>query len=173
MLTTARYQAHNRMLIHMTLEFFLDHGGGAIGIFKSPVCTTCNQQSIMSLCPLHIVSMLYFLAARGSKRVVCYTWSVSMLLHFCMYILYTIISLCTMSTPANGPWLRNHTTRVIMHTANRYKYIVVFFHFFLHPVYCSRTTLALPPSSNSDPGPYSGPSSPLPLRYVPSFLSRE
>ena len=34
--------------------------------------------------------------------------------------------------------------------------------FFLHPVYFPRTTLALPPSSTSDPGSQSGPSSPLP-----------
>ena len=35
-----------------------------------------------------------------------------------------------------------------------------------------RTTLALPPSSNSDPGSHSGPSSPLPTMhgYVPSFF---
>ena len=32
---------------------------------------------------------------------------------------------------------------------------------------------SLPPSSNSDPGSHSGPSSPVPLRYAPSFLSRE
>ena len=34
--------------------------------------------------------------------------------------------------------------------------------FFLHPIYYPRTTLALPPSSNSDPELHSGPSSPLP-----------
>ena len=32
----------------------------------------------------------------------------------------------------------------------------------LHPIYYPRTTLALPPSSNSDPGSHSGPSSPVP-----------
>ena len=43
--------------------------------------------------------------------------------------------------------------------------------FFLHPMYCPRIFLALPPSSsNSDPGSHSGPSSPF-QRYVPSFLS--
>ena len=40
------------------------------------------------------------------------------------------------------------------------------------------SALALPPSSNSDPGSHSGPSlagppSPSPLRYVPSLSSRE
>ena len=34
--------------------------------------------------------------------------------------------------------------------------------FFLHPIYHPRTILALPPSSNSDPGSHSGPSSSLP-----------
>ena len=34
--------------------------------------------------------------------------------------------------------------------------------FFPHPIYYPRTTLALPPSSNSDPGSHSGPSSPIP-----------
>ena len=49
------------------------------------------------------------------------------------------------------------------------KYASIFF--FLHPIYYPCTTLlALPPSSNLDPGSHSGPSSPLPLRYVPPFL---
>ena len=34
--------------------------------------------------------------------------------------------------------------------------------FFLHLMYYPRTTLALPPSSNSDPGSHSGPFSSLP-----------
>ena len=34
--------------------------------------------------------------------------------------------------------------------------------FFLHPIYHPRTILALPPSSNSDPGSRIGPSSSLP-----------
>ena len=34
--------------------------------------------------------------------------------------------------------------------------------FFLHPIYYPRTNLALPPSSNSDPGSHSRPSSSLP-----------
>ena len=40
-------------------------------------------------------------------------------------------------------------------------------------IHYPRTTLALPPSSNSDPGSCSGPFSPLPTTVrVPSFLSR-
>ena len=34
--------------------------------------------------------------------------------------------------------------------------------FFSHPIYYPRSTLALPPSSNSDPGPHSGPPPPTP-----------
>ena len=41
-------------------------------------------------------------------------------------------------------------------------YIPWYICFFFHPLYYPRTTLALPPSSNSDPGSHSGPSSPLP-----------
>ena len=46
---------------------------------------------------------------------------------------------------------------------------------FLDPFHYPRTTLAPPPSSNSDPRPHSrGPPPPSPLRHVPSFfLSRE
>ena len=42
--------------------------------------------------------------------------------------------------------------------------------FFYHRIYDPRTTIALPPRSNSDPGSHCGPSSPPPLRYVPSFF---
>ena len=41
-------------------------------------------------------------------------------------------------------------------------FIQLLFILFLHPSYYPRTTLALPPSSNSDPGSHSGPSWPLP-----------
>ena len=46
--------------------------------------------------------------------------------------------------------------------------------FFLHPtVYYPRTTLALPPSSNSDPGSHSGPTSSLPtLARAFIFIAR-
>ena len=47
---------------------------------------------------------------------------------------------------------------------------------FVCPIHCPRTTLALPPSSNSDrPGSHIGPSSPIPTTvvYEPSFLSRQ
>ena len=50
--------------------------------------------------------------------------------------------------------------------------IFCFSYVFVRPIYYPRTTLALPPSSKSDPGSHSGPSSPL-LRHMPSFLSRE
>ena len=45
-------------------------------------------------------------------------------------------------------------------------------HFFsFHPIYFPRNTLlALPPSSNSDPGSHSGPSSPLPTTVHASIL---
>ena len=43
--------------------------------------------------------------------------------------------------------------------------------FFFHPIYYPRTTLALPPSSNSDPGSHSGPSSSLPTSAC-AFISR-
>ena len=49
----------------------------------------------------------------------------------------------------------------------------LFLFIYFYPIYYPRTTLALPPSNNSDPGSHSGPSSPSPLRYVSSFLSRE
>ena len=51
--------------------------------------------------------------------------------------------------------------------------------FFFHPIYCPRTTLMLPPSSNLDPESHSGPFSPLPTtvrafifiaRGIQSFL---
>ena len=52
--------------------------------------------------------------------------------------------------------------------------VCVFFLFLFHPTYYPRTSLALPPSSNSDPGSHSGLfPPPSPLRYVPSFLSLE
>ena len=41
--------------------------------------------------------------------------------------------------------------------------------FFLHPIYYHRTTLALPPSNNSNPRSHSGPSSPLPT-MVRAFI---
>ena len=45
--------------------------------------------------------------------------------------------------------------------------------FFLHPIYCPRTTLVLPPSY-SDPGSHSGPSSPLPTSArVFIFIARK
>ena len=48
------------------------------------------------------------------------------------------------------------------------------FFYFLRPIYHLRITLALPRSSNSNPESHSGPSpTPSPLRFVPSFLSRE
>ena len=51
---------------------------------------------------------------------------------------------------------------------------VFFFFSFLHPIYFPRTTLALPPSSSSDPGSHSGPSSPLPttVRAFRFFIAR-
>ena len=45
-----------------------------------------------------------------------------------------------------------------------------FFLFFLHPIYCPRSTLALPPSYNSDPGSHSGPSAPRPTTAVRAFI---
>ena len=53
--------------------------------------------------------------------------------------------------------LRSRALRVA-HTCGTW-YDVFFFH---HPIYYPCTALALPPSSNSDPGSHSGPSSPLP-----------
>ena len=47
------------------------------------------------------------------------------------------------------------------------------FFFFFHPIYYPRTTLALPPSSNSDPGSHSGPSSPLPTKVRAFIFYRE
>ena len=46
---------------------FLEHDGGALGMFKPPVCTPCNQQSITDLCPLRIiyVKFLSFERARA------------------------------------------------------------------------------------------------------------
>ena len=46
-------------------------------------------------------------------------------------------------------------------------------YFVLHPIYFPRITLALPLSSNSDPGHLAPLPPPSPLRYVPSFLSPE
>ena len=44
--------------------------------------------------------------------------------------------------------------------------------YFFHPSYYPRTTLALPPSSSSDPGSHSGPYSPFPssLRFTNAFI---
>ena len=49
-----------------------------------------------------------------------------------------------------------------------------FFFFFFHPIYYPRTTLALPPTSDADPGSHSGPSFPLSTTVrVFFFISRE
>ena len=58
------------------------------------------------------------------------------------------------------------------------KFLVDFFtssHFFLflHSIYYPRTPLALPPSSNSDPGSHSRPSSPLPTTVRDFIFYRE
>ena len=45
--------------------------------------------------------------------------------------------------------------------------------FFGRPIYYPRATLALPPSSNSDPGSHNGPSSPLPTTVRASILYRQ
>ena len=63
---------------------FLEHGGGALGIFKSPVCT--YNQAWTFLCPLHTIflpeqtkGVAY--TARRAKRFVCiYIYTFSMLL---------------------------------------------------------------------------------------------
>ena len=49
----------------------------------------------------------------------------------------------------------------------------VHFIFFLHPIYYPRTSLALLPSSSSDPGSHSGPCCPLPATVRDfSFIAR-
>ena len=47
---------------------FPDHGGG---ISRPPVCTTCNQQSITGLCPLHTLFDIYvsLLSERSGWRM--------------------------------------------------------------------------------------------------------
>ena len=46
---------------------FMEHGGGALGIFESPVCTY-NQACGPSLCPLHTIFPSCANVAGGVRR---------------------------------------------------------------------------------------------------------
>ena len=51
--------------------------------------------------------------------------------------------------------------------------LLIYYTYFLLPIYDPCTTLVLPPSRNSDPGSHRGPFSPLPTTVQPSILPRE
>ena len=64
----------------------------------------------------------------------------------------------TYYTPKKKYSTRQFDASQVPHDGPSLKYVFVFF----HPIPYPRVTLALPPSSSSDPGSHSGPSSPLP-----------
>ena len=77
----------------------------------------------------------------------------------CPYVIYRCVA-----PPNNvpvGSYLQYSMLYVAASPCSRNVQHVIFF-FFSHPMYYPRTTLALPPSSSSDPGSHSGPSSSLP-----------
>ena len=104
---------------------------------------------------------------------------------YCMQIIvYSAYILGCTPTVALNTWYRAPTYSELnfrkltqlqrtVYNASDWIHICFLFFFVFHPIYYPRTALALPPSSNSDPGSHSGPSSLLPPAVRNFIFHRE
>ena len=65
---------------------FLEHGGGALGIFKSPVCT--SNQAWTFFCPLHTIYVVFLSKRSGRRRPPAERSALCLCIHLYIYSVY-------------------------------------------------------------------------------------